>query len=148
MTRDDYDLNEATAAEAANLEWFSSEKGEAKRAKAEIDKTMWEDVKLIKIGKKAVVKLHQLHFAMCYRVLGSASAAPYAAGTDMLVRQMQQFIDDEAGGGCSADGCTADQFEWATDQAPASSRRCTPTRARRAAGRTDVDEHSQNDVTM
>ena len=37
----------------------------------------------------------------------------------MLVRQMQTFIDDEASGGCSADGCTADQFEWATDQAAA-----------------------------
>ena len=24
-----------------------------------------------------------------------------------------------ASGGCSADGCTADQFEWATDQAAA-----------------------------
>ena len=46
----------------------------------------------------------------------------YAFGvstTDMLVSQMQTFINDEAGGGCSATGCTADQFEWATDQAAA-----------------------------
>ena len=49
----------------------------------------------------------------------SVKNAVYAAGTDMLVSQMQTFINDEAGGGCSASGCTADQFEWATDQAAA-----------------------------
>lgn len=118
VTRDAYTFNtDTTADEVSDLEWFKGTRGESNRAKAEITGTMWEDVKLIKIGKRAVVKLHQLHFAMCYRLLGSGYAAPYAAGTDMLVNQMQAFINDEAGGGCSEAGCTADQFEWATDRA-------------------------------
>ena len=137
-----YTFSDNTRHEVDNEAWYQDERV---RSKTEITDTMWKDVRLLPIDKMAVVRLHQIHFALCSKVLGTSWDAAYAAGNSMLsgsgTSTVMHWLNDETKGcGCTigpnridggtgtcGDNCHPDEFEWATDRAAEHYMKANPT---------------------
>jgi len=94
-----YTFSDNTRHEVDNEAWYNDERV---RSKTEITDTMWKDVRKIPIDKMAVVRLHQIHFALCSKVLGTSWDAAYAAGNSMLTGSgtstVMHWLNDETNG--------------------------------------------------